>query len=283
MDGNIRSLQTECKTDFKTGSEAITEYDICSKIDDLSLLLLNIVEIQKSTNILLINLNTSIMLDKPPAGILYNENALSSVATVTQPESYETLAIVGTPDIPGYDQHQIHQILKRNSPSISIVNDGASTIYILSSSDGKGWSASENVIFTGEAREFYDIYELRVRCPVANNAYRVTEYNYELAYAAFVTPNREPYIASERNIGLLIAPTNITAVIVPNGYALVIRADPNNTVDVFIATSALLIAAVATRGTLAPGDSLKMFVTNANLLWLATTIINQNVDIYVEQ
>lgn len=118
-----------------------------------------------------------------PAGILYNSTSTISVATDVTPESYETLAVVGPPDTPGYDRHEINQIMGRNAPKITVTNDGDYTLYVIISTNAESWSTEESLIYTGETKIFTDVYELRIRCPTAGTPYRVTEYDSELAYS----------------------------------------------------------------------------------------------------
>ena len=199
---------------------------------------------------------------------------------------------------PGFQVETVYVQLGRKAPQISVINDGNASIYVITTPDGANWSP-EAAILIGEARRFYNVWELRLRSTVAGTVstlqggvYRVTEYEYSLAYTSTVTFNRTAFDARVVNApvqlpglpGGALLP-NIT---VPNGFALVVRANINNAVgeQIFVANS---IANAGTAGvpgnrvTLNSGDRVALYVTNANLIAVASTTGLGNADILVEQ
>lgn len=221
------------------------------------------------------------------------EELAISIATPTKPSSPDIIAnaIAG---IPGYDRIRIHDIMNRNSPNVSVINDGTTPLFIIVSYDGYIWSTDENPILVGEARLFHNVYELRIRSPTAGNVslfsggvYRATEYDYWLAYSRAVASaliNRSAFIAQSL-IGIGppgVGSTNLPNIAIPNGFQLVIRATPGNTANVFLANSAADTGIPANSITLATGDVVKLQITNANLVWVASAGV-ANVDILVEQ
>ncbi len=73
---------------------------------------------------------------------------------------------------------------------------------------------------------------------------------------------------------------------IPDGFAISVRANVDNTGEVFIAnslTNATTPGFPGNRVTLKAGDSLKIFLTNANIIFVAGSTTGQNVDIVVEQ
>jgi hypothetical protein len=221
------------------------------------------------------------------------EELAISIATPVKPSSSDIIANAAA-GIPGYDRLRIYEIMNRNSPNISVINDGTASLYVIISHDGYVWSTDENPILVGEARLFHNVYELRIRSPVAGNVslfsggvYRATEYDYWLAYSRAVASaliNRSAFIA--QSIGPIAAPgiggTNLPNIAIPNGFQLVVRATPGNAANVFLATSAVNINNAASRITLAVGDTAKLQITNANLVWVASAGV-ANVDILAEQ
>jgi len=209
-----------------------------------------------------------------------------TVATATQPENPDVIA--GTT---GYDRILVATTLGRISPRISIINDGNANLYVITSIDGHQWSSNENPILVGEAREFFNVYELRIRSPTAGNLttlqggiYRVTEYKYSLAYTSTTTFNRTSLsIQSLQNIALAAVGQQLPNIVIPNGFSLVIRATQGNNGSVYIATTAAALNVATTRNTLLAGDSLELYITNANLVYVGASAINQNVDLVVEQ
>lgn len=195
------------------------------------------------------------------------------------------------PDNPGYQAERVFVQLNRIAPQISVINDGNAAIYVIITPDGTNWS-QEAAILVGEARRFYNVYELRLRSTAAGTVatlqggiYRVTEYEYSLAYTSTVLFNRTSFTVQSLQGILLPAAggTQLPNITVPNGFALVIRATPGNAGNVYYAINSANTNVATTRGTLAAGDSVSLYISNANLVWVAGSIAAQNVDITVEQ
>lgn len=99
-------------------------------------------------------------------------------------------------------------------------------------------------------------------------------------------PNRVLFTA--RVVNAPLAGTLLPDITVPNGFTLIVRAHINNAVgqQVFIADSianAIAGGVPGNRNTLDPGDVARLYVTNANLIAVASTTGTGNVDILVEQ
>lgn len=96
--------------------------------------------------------------------------------------------------------------------------------------------------------------------------------------------NRSDFTAqSLQNIGLPGTGTQLPNISVPNGFALVVRATPGNAGSVYLSRTQAGTNVATSRNTLSAGDSAKLYITNANLAWVAGSQANQNVDILVEQ
>lgn len=125
-----------------------------------------------------------------------------SIATVVKPDTYDIIAnAIG--GIPGYDDHPINRILGRNAPTLTLISDAGSSFYVVVTSNNLNWSTAEVVVEPGEARTFYDVYDLRLRNQLAHSLYRITEYNItKPKNVPFFVGN--PYISetSVANIGL---------------------------------------------------------------------------------
>lgn len=110
--------------------------------------------------------------------------------------AFDTFTQTFGPSPIGYQRERVHDVLKtRNAPRCTVINDGDATIYVISSINGRKWSP-ETPILAYEARTFFNVWELRIRCPVVGNltvspftggVYRVTEFDYWLAYSRIVT------------------------------------------------------------------------------------------------
>lgn len=93
----------------------------------------------------------------------------------------------------GYQQEEIYNKLKRIAPKVTVINDGTSTLYVIATQDSHSWS-NETPILIGEARTFYNVWELRLRSATVGNLttmtggiYRVTEYDFWLAYSSAIS------------------------------------------------------------------------------------------------
>ena len=73
---------------------------------------------------------------------------------------------------------------------------------------------------------------------------------------------------------------------IPDGFSLSIRSNIRNTGDIFIANSLENVIdeeVPGNRNTLDIGDTIKLFIANAKLVFIAGSESGQNVDILVEQ
>ena len=218
-----------------------------------------------------------------------------TVATPLQPNSPDTISSPTTvPPTPGYQLENVYPTLQRISPKITVINDGSDTLFVISTPDGKNWS-SEVTILTGEARTFWNVWALALRSPTAGivsppsgGVYRVLERDFWLAYSkpAGGTANRPAFNAQVVNAPL--AGALLPNIPIPNGFALVVRANVNNAAaeQIFIGNSIVNATTAGVPGnriTLEPGGRVSLFVTNANLVAVSSTTGAGNVDILVEQ
>lgn len=228
------------------------------------------------------------------------------VATPVQPNSPDTFSNIIT-GVPGYQSEGIYNALQRISPKITVINDGSDSLFVITTPDSTNWS-TEAAILMGEARTFFNVWELRLRSPAAGDVtkltggiYRVTEFDFWLAYST--NPNRSQFTA--RSVTTPIAPaagSTISTLLgatlqIPNGFALVVRSNVYNAAlsSVFVAGSipagvpanppvdaVTNVGVAGSRNTLAPGDSIKLYVRNTD----AVAVLGSAallVDILVEQ
>jgi hypothetical protein len=241
-------------------------------------------------------LNQLIALEAPDPEKKYfsTDEVAISISTPIKPASADEIAdpIAG---VPGYDRIKVNQTIDRNAPHISIINDGTTALYVLVSHDGQSWTTDENPVLIGEARVFFNVYELRIRSPLVGNVslftggvYRATEYDYWLAYTNVVVNavanNRAAFTAQSLVVtgNLPGVGINLPAIVMPNGFQLVIRGTPGNAAVVYLANSAVNTGDPLNRITLAAGDVVKLQITNANLVWVASTGA-ASIDILAEQ
>jgi hypothetical protein len=128
--------------------------------------------------------------------------------------AFDTYTETFGPSPIGYQRERVRDVLKtRNAPRCTVINDGNEAIYVISSINGRKWSP-ETPILPYEARTFFNVWELRIRCPVKGDltaspftggVYRVTEFDYWLAYSRLVTVAGGPI-----SINLMLTPTSLS-------------------------------------------------------------------------
>lgn len=120
------------------------------------------------------------------------------------PNAITAVPIVDNTDpTTGYTRILVYEILNRTSPELYFLNQGPGTIFIRMSKNGKTFSESESVIFEGEVKTFYDVYELRIRTTTTDTNYRVSEFEY-LKQRDIVFLASRPFVL-ESNIPLTLA------------------------------------------------------------------------------
>lgn len=231
-----------------------------------------------------------------PSGIYYNTPQTVINNNTPSPPVGQTLdpdgsTVLGTPN---YQFEQVHTTIQRNAPKIGVINDGTAIIYVISTQDAQTWS-NESPILPGEARFFYNVWSLGLRSETSGvlalgqgGIYRATEYDFWLAYSSAIiasTVNRPAFAAqSVQPIANLPATTQLPAIVVPNGFTLIIRATVGNATVIYLANSAANLAIPANRITMNAGDISGLNITNANLVFVAGLGPGvNNVDILVEQ
>ncbi len=80
-------------------------------------------------------------------------------------------------DSPIYNRERIYEVLERYSDIIHVINGGTNPLFVIVSHEGSTNFSKESVIFPGEVKDFYNVYELRLRSPEAGLQYRATEYD----------------------------------------------------------------------------------------------------------
>ena len=202
-----------------------------------------------------------------------------TIATATTPISPETIATAATT---GYTRLQINHLLSRNSPRITLINDGPGTLYVISSDDGERWSQTEIIVQYGEYRVFNNVFELRIRSPQLTS-FRATEGEIYTSYSVVQADlNRADF-----NTGQTLVPVPGTAVQLPNiaipdGYALVIKALPTNAGRIYLGHTAADAQVPANAYSLGPNEHADLKITNANLVYMDVAVANDGVEIIVE-
>lgn len=194
---------------------------------------------------------------------------------------------------PGYDELEVWSSLGgRKAQRAWLVNDGVQgtgkgdTLYLRISPDGKNFSP-EFIMILGEIRIATDVYAIRFRSPTQGITLRASEREIYPPYVTTIentfttsgASNKPNFIA--QNVGVGIVDGILPNITIPDGYALVIRSNVNNGGQIYVSRTDATIP--ADRNTLATGDAMGLFITNANLVHVAGTLGAQTVDLTAEQ
>ena len=99
--------------------------------------------------------------------IWYDTSNTITTAVTTAPADFDSSS---------YTSIKISDLLGRNSPELTMYNDGPGALYIITSHLPNQFS-NEFPLYEGEAKTHKNVRELRLRSPVAGCKYRLTEYN----------------------------------------------------------------------------------------------------------
>lgn len=203
----------------------------------------------------------------------------TTIATPTTPSSPDTIA---TAAIPGYDSLQINHLLSRNSPRLTLINDGPGTLYVISSDDGERWSQTEIIVQFGEYRVLNNVFELRLRSPQLTS-YRATEGEIYTSYSVVSADlNRADFNTGQTLVPVPGVAVQLPNIAIPDGFALVIKALPANAGRVYIGHTAADAQVPANAYSLGPNEHVELKITNANLVYLDAAAVNDGVEIVVE-
>lgn len=75
-----------------------------------------------------------------------------------------------------YQSENVHDSLQRNGDVVHLINDGTDYLYARVSQGGSQKFSQENIIYPGDTKDYYNVYELRLRSPTAGLPYRFSEH-----------------------------------------------------------------------------------------------------------
>lgn len=99
------------------------------------------------------------------------------------------------------------------------------------------------------------------------------------------TPNATAFTVQNTTVVTAGTPVQLPSITIPDGRALVVASDGANNVKqvVYVATSSVNAGDPTKRVVLAPGNSVKLYVSNADLVWVDASANGQKVNAIVEQ
>lgn len=162
---STKTIKTlECKSVQAVSENNANIYPDLSNTNDI---LTNIVEqLIKLKNI---NLDIKDQMSKSLQNetVWYDNSSTISTAVTTKPTDSDSSS---------YTSIKISDLVSRNSPELTIYNDGPGALYIIISHALNQFS-DEFPLYEGEAKTYKNVREVKMRAPVAGCAYRLTEYN----------------------------------------------------------------------------------------------------------
>ncbi len=188
------------------------------------------------------------------------------------------------------------------------VNSSDPFLYVRTSTGANAEFSVEVPVRVGEDWEFRDVYAFRIRASagspitgVGGQQYRITTDPHHTTFVSTIvnvptgttatTPpvaNRSDFIAINVPVGIadsVLSPSPpglISTITIPNGFALVVTANIDNsgTSRIFISRTNALSG---NRVTLAPGDAARLNITTSDIIHVAANVAGQSIDILVEQ
>lgn len=279
---------------FKKGVPGVPGVEMPG-ITELIRLLKEKIEIEQYNTALLEDIR-NYFIKKSPTGKYFSTGQLT-ISTATPLEIAPDITAATPTAVGFYDRVRVHEIVNRNVPELYVINDGiipadpTAIIYVRSSSDGTVFS-TETPILVGEKWTFNDVYELRVRSPVSGTKYRATEYDNVVTYVSTVisVPGMGGPVANRGSFAtkMVNAPVGGAQLdpgtVIPDGFSIVVRANVDNAGNsrVFVANSLANTNIPGNRNTLAPGDDIRCYVNNANLIYIRGLLGTENVDWFAE-
>lgn len=103
-------------------------------------------------------------------GRYYDISNTITVATAVDP---------GDADAAAYQQERIYDTIQRRGDRVTVTNDiplDGGTLFVRVAHDGMNTFGPETPIYPQQFKTYFNVYELRLRSPMANLPYRVTEY-----------------------------------------------------------------------------------------------------------
>jgi hypothetical protein len=96
------------------------------------------------------------------------------------------------------------------------------------------------------------------------------------------TLNRNGFATAQKNVTTAGTAVNLAALAVPGGFALTIQAKSANTGNIWIGNSQANAQDHTVAFLLPPGTGVKLYVSNANLVWIDSAVNGEGVQLGVE-
>ena len=162
--------------------------------------------------------------------------------------------------------------------------DGGNVVRTTNASTGPGWAPADCIFqieppvllqtFLARFPEAIEVIEIMADVNLSNPNIITTP-----------TPNNTAFTVSVTTITTAGTPQQLPSIVVPDGRAVVIASNAANDPKklVYVATSSANALLPASRVNLSPGNSVKLYVDNADKVWVDTNLSGQKVDVLVEQ
>lgn len=100
--------------------------------------------------------------------------------------------------------------------------------------------------------------------------------------SAAAVPNRGSFATGQQNVTVAGTAQNMASQVIPDEFAVVIKAKNTNTGRIRIGTSAANAQNAAVAFTLGSSQDITLFITNLNLVWVDATVSGEGVEWIVE-
>ncbi len=96
------------------------------------------------------------------------------------------------------------------------------------------------------------------------------------------TPNSSSWSHAHKTVGAAGTAEQLGSIAPADGFAVVIRAVPANTGNIYVGSSKANAESAALRITLAKGEAVELFIDDSDLVWVDAAVAGEGVEYWAE-
>ncbi|KKM05733.1 hypothetical protein LCGC14_1751140 [marine sediment metagenome] len=96
-------------------------------------------------------------------------------------------------------------------------------------------------------------------------------------------PNRPSWTHGQKPVTVPGIAEQMSSLVIPDGFALVVRAKPDNTNSIYLGATKALAESATDRIPYSTGNGLSLWIKNADQVWVDAAVAGEGVDFWVEQ
>ena len=103
-----------------------------------------------------------------------------------------------------------------------------------------------------------------------------------LSGSGVAVPNRSSFATGQNDVAVAGTAEQVGTQVIPDGFSVVVKAKNTNTGRIRVGNSAANAQNSAVAFTLGSSDSIRLFITNLDLVWIDATVSGEGVEWIVE-